>query len=443
MGTSTPVGGISAGFEAVGEIWATTSASNANQIRLSPSTSGANIIYSTYAGSGSYLPLAFNVSGSEQMRLTSTGLGIGTSSPATKLHVEVSGASSIITNKGTSANYYGYAGSTLVTQLLSSSTQTLLNSVANVPIIFSTNDTERMRLDSAGNLGLGVTPSAWGNTYKAFQAGTTSVLAGVASQTNNYVLHNFVNCYNDNTNWVYIASQEAGRYEIARNTHKWFNAPSGTAGNAISFTQAMTLDASGNLGVGVTSMNTTLHVQGAGTTDGSIKFNQQLNSTGAYNATPMSGTMVALKYNTAGDYAGMGGWSIGKENATDGNYGSYFAIHTRFNGAANGEKARVSSDGGFSVGTTANPGAGAIYATGNITAYYSSDIKFKENVRDIPDALATVNAIGGKLFDWTDDYIESKGGADGYFVQKADFGVVAQKRIQHTIKVNEFHFISL
>jgi len=90
------------------------------------------------------------------------------------------------------------------------------------------------------------------------------------------------------------------------------------------------------------------------------------------------------------------------------------------------ERMRLSSAGGFSVGTTADPGAGAIYATGNITAYYSSDIKFKENVRDIPDALATVNAIGGKLFDWTDDYIESKGGADGYFVQKADFGVVAQ-----------------
>jgi len=33
----------------------------------------------------------------------------------------------------------------------------------------------------------------------------------------------------------------------------WFNAPSGTAGNAITFTQAMTLDASGNLLVGATS----------------------------------------------------------------------------------------------------------------------------------------------------------------------------------------------
>ena len=112
-----------------------------------------------------------------------------------------------------------------------------------------------------GNLGLGVTPSAWGNTYKAFQAGTTNVLAGVASQTNAYGLHNFVNCYNDNTNWIYIASQEAGRYEIARNVHKWFNAPSGTAGNAISFTQAMTLDASGNLGIGITSPSFPVHAQ--------------------------------------------------------------------------------------------------------------------------------------------------------------------------------------
>lgn len=78
------------------------------------------------------------------------------------------------------------------------------------------------------------------------------------------------------------------------------------------------------------------------------------------------------------------------------------------------------------VGTAGSTTAGEIRATNNITAFYSSDIKFKENVRDIPDALATVNAIGGKLFDWTDAYIESRGGADDYFVQKADFGVIAQ-----------------
>ncbi len=82
--------------------------------------------------------------------------------------------------------------------------------------------------------------------------------------------------------------------------------------------------------------------------------------------------------------------------------------------------------GSFGVGTAASGTTGEIRATNNVTAFYSSDIKFKENVRDIPNALATVNAIGGKLFDWTDAYIADHGGEDGYFVRKADFGVIAQ-----------------
>jgi hypothetical protein len=78
------------------------------------------------------------------------------------------------------------------------------------------------------------------------------------------------------------------------------------------------------------------------------------------------------------------------------------------------------------VGTAASGTSGEIRATNNITAYYSSDKKFKENVQDIPNALGKVDAIGGKLFDWTDEYIQDHGGEDGYFVQKADFGVIAQ-----------------
>jgi len=78
------------------------------------------------------------------------------------------------------------------------------------------------------------------------------------------------------------------------------------------------------------------------------------------------------------------------------------------------------------VGTAGSGTAGEIRATASVVAFYSSDIKFKENVRDIPNAAATVKAIGGKLFDWKDDYIEEHGGEDGYFVQKADFGVIAQ-----------------
>jgi hypothetical protein len=78
------------------------------------------------------------------------------------------------------------------------------------------------------------------------------------------------------------------------------------------------------------------------------------------------------------------------------------------------------------VGTAASSTSGQIRATDNITAFYSSDKKFKENVQDIPNALEKVDAIGGKLYDWTDEYIQEHGGEDGYFIQKSDFGVIAQ-----------------
>jgi hypothetical protein len=79
------------------------------------------------------------------------------------------------------------------------------------------------------------------------------------------------------------------------------------------------------------------------------------------------------------------------------------------------------------VGTAGSGTAGEIRATNNVTAYYSSDAQFKENVQPITGACEIVRAIGGDYFDWTDAYIAEHGGEDGYFVQKSDFGVIAQK----------------
>ena len=78
------------------------------------------------------------------------------------------------------------------------------------------------------------------------------------------------------------------------------------------------------------------------------------------------------------------------------------------------------------VGTAGSGTAGEIRATNNVTAYYSSDRTLKENIQDIPNALEIAVAIGSKTFDWTDAYLEAHGGEDGYFVQKSDFGVIAQ-----------------
>jgi hypothetical protein len=96
--------------------------------------------------------------------------------------------------------------------------------------------------------------------------------------------------------------------------------------------------------------------------------------------------------------------------------------------------------GSLGIGTAASGTTGEIRATNNVTAFYSSDRVLKENIRDIPDALNKACAIGGKLFDWTDDYIKQHGGEDGYFVQKADFGVIAQDVKPHlpeAVKIRE------
>lgn len=78
------------------------------------------------------------------------------------------------------------------------------------------------------------------------------------------------------------------------------------------------------------------------------------------------------------------------------------------------------------VGTSGSGTTGEIRATNNVTAYYSSDERLKENIKDIEAATDKVLAIGGKTFEWKDDFIRQRGGEDGYFIQKSDFGVIAQ-----------------
>jgi hypothetical protein len=83
--------------------------------------------------------------------------------------------------------------------------------------------------------------------------------------------------------------------------------------------------------------------------------------------------------------------------------------------------------GSLVVGTAAAGAAGEIRATNEITAYYSSDIRLKENIRLIGNPITIVNQIRGVYYDWTDEHIKARGGEDGYFVRKHDIGVIAQE----------------
>lgn len=72
-------------------------------------------------------------------------------------------------------------------------------------------------------------------------------------------------------------------------------------------------------------------------------------------------------------------------------------------GLINGQLATAAQPSITSVGTlTGLTVNGAIFATGDITAFFSSDARFKENVQNINGALEKIKAINGVTYDWND-----------------------------------------
>jgi hypothetical protein len=283
--------------------------------------------------------LVFGTNGREtDLFINSSGnVGIGTTSPSKKLEVN-SGVTSDIVRFGNDSGYFVLGQTTNLSSLdlvtsnalrirQGSSTSFYIKSDGNVGIgttspdekldvagniaatsasdpTFKVTSTDvnyqgRMRWNSAGNylefltryagtyytgslvldrgnVGIGVTPSTWGDA-KAIQVGSTAapylaLFQQTTSTSDGYLGWNArLTGYRT---FAYITTGDAvSLYRLNAGNHVWFNAPSGTAGNAISFTQAMTLNASGNLSIGNTNDTYKLDVSGTGRFSENVTIN--------------------------------------------------------------------------------------------------------------------------------------------------------------------------
>jgi hypothetical protein len=403
---------------------------NGNAIRFNDSSNSVQVAMGAYNSTGFFgtlnnFPQLFYANGLEKMRLTSAGyLGIGTNSPNRLLTVQATGTGNV-------ANFQSNAGPNIAFTGTETSGRTYLLgeglvTAGNFSIYDSTGSAERLVVDSSGNLGLGVTPSAWGLGH-AFQISGSTGFLGFSGVNGNTV----TNAYYDGSNYKYLANGYSELYAQSSGQHQWSVAPSGTTGNSVSFTQAMTLDNSGNLGIGTTSPR----------------------SVGGYTSLGLNNTTGVI----VDAFVGGTRSSTIATTATDMTLGSITSIPLRFT-TADTERARIDSSGNLLVNRTDAPNNGKIcsqggsnpalnlnvttsstYAAfvinngtgstnlvlfqsgtgpssvgsitynGTLTVYgTTSDVRLKENIVDAPQG--NIDQIKVRSFDWKESKTHQKYG---------------------------------
>jgi len=209
--------------------------------------------------------------GGTRMTLNSTGLGVGVASPSYKLDVNSVAVNTIAKfTSNTSSGYIRFADSTAETGYIGNGSgviplaaRTDFGIVSVGSLVLGSNNARSVTVDTSGNVGIGVTPSAWGGSYKALQllSVARSIAATGAGVGDLTVAFNAIYDSTD-SRWEYAGTgDKAGRYsQTGSGNHRWFVSNTvGTAGNEITdfASAAMTLDASGNLLVGLVTAGTT------------------------------------------------------------------------------------------------------------------------------------------------------------------------------------------
>lgn len=243
-------------------------------------------------------------------------------------------------------------------------------------VAIATGGVKRVEVDASGNVGVGVTPSAWGATYRALDVRTGAVYDTPAGTASGFTFNAIFN----GTNWVYKGTggnATAVRYEQGFGQHQWFTALSGTAGNPITFTQAMTLNSDGNLLV-----NTTSNMAWTGGSSSANKL--QLGGSRPIALNTDDGS-INYKANT-------GGWAMG----------SYFYGSSGTYRGGFGAQGDVDTLNYYWVGTAYN-GTGALLTYGNNSWSALSDEREKTVHGNIENAVEKIKNIRAVYFNYNTD----------------------------------------
>jgi hypothetical protein len=224
-----------------------------------------------------------------------------------------------------------------------------------------------MRIDSSGNVGVGVAPSAWASAFRTLQiAGTGAYLSSYTSGStiNQYIYVGNNSFYNGTSSrWEYIRSKPSAQYIQYNSEHQWWrDTGTQTAGADCAFTQAMTLTAGGELLIGATSgSGGRLWVQAAGSTEAAEIA--RLTASNTFN------TLISYVVQAEGYNAGATALKVGKNTTTSRSINAGGTVNA--SGADYAEYMTKASDFVLAKGDVAG-----IDANGKLTNVFADAVSF-------------------------------------------------------------------